>query len=57
MTNSRLAQLLDYAQALKVAAEHYSGNVADTRDIVKALEELQAYQQMWASMKREERAA
>ena len=42
MTDSRLQQLVDYAKALEMAAQYGIGNVRDTADIVKALEELQA---------------
>lgn len=39
----RLAQLIDYARGLAVMAENGRGNIKDTADIVRALEELQAY--------------
>lgn len=57
MTDARLQQLLDYATALKLMAEYGRGNVRDTADIVKALQELQAYRAMWASINRTQRAA
>lgn len=52
MTSHRLEQLLDYARALEQCALHGRGNIADTRDLVKALQELEAYRQMWPSMRR-----
>jgi lactate dehydrogenase-like 2-hydroxyacid dehydrogenase len=55
MNAARLQQILDYAKALKVAAQYGRGSVKDTADIVKALEELQAYHAMWASMNRQQR--
>lgn len=57
MTDDRLQQIIDYAKALEQAAKYGIGNVKDTADIVKALQELQAYRQLWASVQRERRAA
>lgn len=41
----RLQQILEYAQALEMAAKYGRGNKSDTADIVLALQELQAYRQ------------
>lgn len=57
MTDKRLNEILDYARALEQLALNGRGNVADTRDIVKALQELQAYHAMWVSMQRDQRRA
>lgn len=45
MTDQRLQQLIDYARALAVMARHGRGNLKDTADILRALEELRAYRQ------------
>lgn len=55
ITDSRLKELIDYARALHVMAVHGRGNVKDTADIVKALQELQAYHAMWASIQNAQR--
>lgn len=46
MTASRLQQLIDYAVALALMAENGRGNLEDTADIVRALQELQAMREM-----------
>lgn len=50
MDAKRLQQITDYARALEQLAIHERGNIADTRDIVKALEELEAYQTLWMNI-------
>lgn len=57
MTGDRLQQVLEYAQALEMAAQYGIGNKQDTADIVAALQELQAYRTLWMNICAQQRRA